>query len=907
MYYLLALAAILLIVFLGVRLTSTKDDPAVEEYIKLVSGYQSELEALRKQYISHSTFLHFQGKWQPAYTNPLCNNGRARKSATVIAFKESFSKLESQIDSWNEDFIRGEMMTRKSWFSSYDGRSLDEQQQRAVLTNEDNTLIVAGAGCGKTMTITAKIDYLTNVLGADPKEILILAFNRKAARELTERLKTKGIAVEAQTFHSLGLKIIIEAEKQKPKVDDQDILSKVIREYTIQNVSGDAKKCAELLSFFGLYSYILTDESNYRVIGEMYEHNRGFDFESMRFKYQRNTTSPESLKGERMRSIEETVIANFLFLHGVNYEYEKLYPHAGGDYRRNYTPDFYLPDYDIWLEHFGVNENNQVPWLSEFEGRKYVEEMKWKRETHRANNTRLIESYSYWKKNGRFIENLDKLLRENGVSYKKIDERKIYEVLYLNRETADRTLQEMQKLLHTFISLVKENSDLTYEKLIEKARGMTGDMKTRTAYFLEIAKSISQEYEKRLEKAQTIDFQDMISRATDSVIKGKYCPECKYIIIDEFQDISCGRYQLIKAIREKRLANLFCVGDDWQSIYRFTGCDVAYLSQFEKYFGYSKVLKIERTYRNSQELIDVVGPFIMANPNQIKKDMKSSKHESVPVRIWLHEYEQTEVALNKCIEEIARDYGENSSILLLARNNADLAFLDESKLWKKVDSTLVFQPHATLSISAATVHSSKGSEADNVIVVNASNRLIGFPNKMADDPIMSLVLAGNDGFAYAEERRLFYVALTRTRHRSYVLVPESEPSEFVRDIYRKNCPHIKAYSSHASNQRNPICPKCQRGVLVMRERESTGAKFVGCSLFPQCQNTYSDLSILKNAERCPKCGGMLVVRNGTYGEFYGCSNYRFGCTYSTNLPNTGSNSHTQRRVPGRSVRSQNWR
>lgn len=329
---------------------------------------------------------------------------------------------------------------------------------------------------------------------------------------------------------------------------------------------------------------------------------------------------------------------------------------------------------------------------------------------------------------------------------------------------------------------------------------------------------------------------------------------------------------------------MYCVGDDWQSIYRFTGSDVGYLSNFEKYFGYSKVLKIERTYRNSQELIDVVGPFIMANSNQIKKEMRSGKNEKIPARIWLHEANQSLETLEACIDEIAADFGEKTSVMLLVRNNGDAKFLDDAKGWVKGKHALEWEKHPGMLITLATVHSSKGSEADNVILLSAVNRLTGFPNKMADDPIMSLVLSDSDSYPYAEERRLFYVAMTRTRHRTYIMVNRAEPSEFIRDIYKKNNPHIKAYSREVRNTKNPICPRCQRGVLVLREREGNGQTFVGCSLYPQCQNTYNDISILQHPTTCPMCGGLMVVRTSTYGQFYGCSNYQHGCTYKTAIP-----------------------
>lgn len=519
--YLIGIIAVIVLVILYLRLRGRGDRQEFARYIERLSVFFEEVEKLRKQYIPHSELLRFQEAWKAFYNDPVGSTPKALKIDTIQMFRSIYSQLNSKVDIWNDEFIEREMRERREWFSSYNGRSLDEQQRRAILTNEDNTLVVAGAGCGKTLTIMAKIEYLVNILGVLPSKILLLAFNKSAAQELTERLQKKGIQVEAQTFHSFGLKIIVESDYMKPKVDDQDILKKVIHEY-ISNASKDSTECNKLLSFFGLYSYVLTDESSYRVLGEMYEHNRGFDLQTMKEQYKANREKRETLKGEKMKSIEETVIANFLFLHGVEYEYEKMYPFKGDDYRRNYTPDFYLPEYNIWLEHFGVDKNGETPWLSPIEGRRYVSEMKWKREMHKKNNTKLIESYSHWKSEGKFVARIDALLRENGVEYKPIDAQDVYRTLYLEANSDDRTLLEMQKLLHTFICLVKENSEITFEGLRKKAGGLIADMRTRTMQFLEMAEVISTTYQQLLAEKSTIDFQDMISRATKAVTQGRY-------------------------------------------------------------------------------------------------------------------------------------------------------------------------------------------------------------------------------------------------------------------------------------------------------------------------------------------------------------------------------------------------
>jgi len=184
-----------------------------------------------------------------------------------------------------------------------------------------------------------------------------------------------------------------------------------------------------------------------------------------------------------------------------------------------------------------------------------------------------------------------------------------------------------------------------------------------------------------------------------------------------------------------------------------------------------------------------------------------------------------------------------------------------------------------LQISFLTVHKSKGLEADNIIVLNMKNEVLGFPNKIADDPLLNYVLSSKDKYPYAEERRLLYVALTRTKNTAYLLAPTSNPSEFISELapmclITSDC--IKEFI-----QNNPSCPKCQTGHLVIRKNESNNNNFVGCTHYPACNYTNKNLSIISNPIKCPSCGGYLVERNGAYGKFYACSNYPL-CYYKIN-------------------------
>lgn len=263
-------------------------------------------------------------------------------------------------------------------------------------------------------------------------------------------------------------------------------------------------------------------------------------------------------------------------------------------------------------------------------------------------------------------------------------------------------------------------------------------------------------YDTELKSNNTLDFDDLIIMATKVLNKFyKY----KYIIVDEFQDTSLIRFNLIKRLKELNNATLFCVGDDYQSIYHFSGCDINIFLNFTKLIDNSKILKLKYTYRNSEELIKISSRFVMKNRSQIKKELISNKHLDKPIEIIY--YINPKKTFNK-VYNILKDKG---SLLVLGRNNFDIyKFSDE-----EVNEYL-------------TVHSAKGLESDNVILINMVDSTYGFPNKVVNQKLLEELHPSDRSYLYAEERRLFYVALTRTKNKVYILVPWFRQSVFIKEL-----------------------------------------------------------------------------------------------------------------------------
>lgn len=890
---------IILVAIIGVSLFSykkisnekLKKDPMTASMIEKVISFLKEVDISKQEYlvktIKDKLLEDYKGTYQFFNKHPYSK----MKIPQISEFKEIYSNIDSFIKKWNEEYIEKELVKNKTLFDNIDGKSLDEQQRRAVVVDEINNLVLAGAGSGKTLTISGKVKYLVDTKNIKPEEILLISFTKKSAQEMFERISERlHINVESKTFHKLGLDIIKKHQGMRFDIAEENFLSNIIDEYFNRSLYNNKEQILNIITFFGYYLNIPKDWEQFENLGEYVDYYRNIDFETLKGKsdpkndidsYTKDLkVNKQTLHGETVKSLEEVMIANYLFLNGINYIYEYKYPFESPDkYRKIYRPDFYLSDYDIYLEHFGITKDNRVPWLTKMEEQKYLDGIVWKRGFHKKNNTKLLETYSYYNKEGRLLIELEKILKRSNVKFKEMDYAKIYEQIF--DKANNRFFTEFKKLISSFIGLFKSNgySIDHFDELNKEAMKINNVfLKERSNLFLNIVKPIFIKYQEELQSNEKIDFNDMINIATDIVRDGTAQLGYKYIIIDEYQDISVSRFNLIKEIKNKTNAKVMCVGDDWQSIYRFAGSDIDLFTNFKNYFGYYELLKIEKTYRNSQELINIAGKFVMKNPKQLKKDLRSDKHHSNPLRILGYEKDCL-TAIKNAINEIVHGFGPEADITILGRNNFDIDFIKESsngefKLVKSNGQVLVrYAKYLDLKINYLTVHRSKGLEAGNVIIINLENKLLGFPNKISDDPILSMVLTDLDVFAFAEEKRLFYVALTRTKNTTYLIVPDSKQSVFVQELIKDFKIKYEFVTQEKTINENPDCPHCQKGHLVIREDKSNRRKFLGCTNYPLCDLTLNDIEIINDQIKCRTCGGYMTKRRGPYGEFYGCTNY----------------------------------
>ena len=344
----------------------------------------------------------------------------------------------------------------------------------------------------------------------------------------------------------------------------------------------------------------------------------------------------------------------------------------------------------------------------------------------------------------------------------------------LGKTPTEKEKVNLKRLITTFINLYKSNNyPITYYLLILKKIKYTLNIKEyiKNKYLILLIFNIHIMYQEELNKDKSLDFNDMINK-TISIISNKgLIKKWKYIIVDEYQDTSITKFNLIKNIIDICNAKFLAVGDDFQSIYRFTGCNLHIFLNFTKYFNYSKIMPIINTYRNPQELINIAGKFVMKNKYQQKKNLISSKHLSNPVIIY---YSNNKVSILKEILKLI----ESNNIMVLGRNNKDiLKYIDNT--YKQDNDIYTYQ---NKSFRYLTIHKSKGLESEYVILINVEDNLLGLPTKIKDEKILKYVNNTKDYYLYEEERRLFYVALTRTKNKTYIISPYKNESIFIKEI-----------------------------------------------------------------------------------------------------------------------------
>ena len=327
---------------------------------------------------------------------------------------------------------------------------------------------------------------------------------------------------------------------------------------------------------------------------------------------------------------------------------------------------------------------------------------------------------------------------------------------------------DLKNTITTFINQMKgQNYDISFILSLLNNIFISKDDKIVLAFILKVYIL----YEEELKSENKIDFNDMINLAIKEISNINYF-QYKYIIIDEYQDTSQSKYNLINKLINKFNCKLMAVGDDYQSIYSFTGCNLSLFTKFKKYFKNSKIIKLKNVYRNPSDITIISKRFVMKNRHQINKKLKSNKYVSNSITIVYSNDDK--VSFSKIIESI-------DNILILGRNNKDIEVLKEDSLLTEVDNKLVYKYDKNKNIRFLTVHKSKGLEEENIIILNVVDSVLGFPNKIKSNNVLNYLRNYN---YFEEERRLFYVALTRAKEKVFIFTKRNQESIFIKELLK---------------------------------------------------------------------------------------------------------------------------
>lgn len=710
-------------------------------------------------------------------------------SETISRLIRDFGNINRLVKLHNETVINHILDTHKEFFDHCLKYPLDKQQRRSIVSEEDNCLVVSSAGSGKTSSIVGKVKYLTEIKGIAPQRILLISYTNKAAAELTERMATNGL--KGYTFHKLALDIIGKETGIKPSIcDNTDAL------------------------FVEIYHSLLKDTAFKKSVVEYfidYSTNEA-DWEKRKSERQELLSELKNVQLKAMfpdmdgktiyvRSEQEQKICFVLSSLGVKFRYEEAYEHQLADEMHSqYRPDFSIY-FDkervtkrIYLEHFGVDDHSLVPaWFAkdknityEEANQKYNDGITWKKAAHEKFGTQLLVTSSADFHYFDIRDKLRTLLRDAGVPIQEKTDEELYDLVLPKGSKQEKAFI---RLVVTFATLVK-SSCKSLNEVLKQAYNANDE---RSIFIIKnIFQPVYERYIQKLSESKQIDFTDAILQATE-ICCTSHPVEYDYIIVDEFQDISVDRYNFLKALREGNPpAKLYCVGDDWQSIYRFSGSDMALFNQFPEYFGATEINKIETTYRFGEPLVALSSQFIQRNKAQIQKNIRSFNSE-MKTELEFHPYERRDYC--NTIGQLIASIPSDKSVFLLGRYSFDDYYL--SFMYQSIkEGNRFYYLIGGRKIEFLTVHKSKGLEADYVILLQCNKDTYGFPSLVSDDPVLSYVLTKSDQFPFGEERRLFYVAITRAKMKTLVLYDKRFPSVFVDEFLHPEKISEESYEKH---------------------------------------------------------------------------------------------------------------
>ena len=841
---------------------------------KIVNKKSLFTEYTQSEYLRDSKIILLENELLPLVNlyNTQSTYWEDKLPKNSIMFLNNCSKYfplsEITIKQLREKFELDTLNFRSNFYDMIESNPLTEEQRLAVIRDNDRNLVLAAAGTGKTSVMVAKALDLIDRGITKAENILILAYNRAAAKELEERINIRGNLAsvdesnrpQVKTFHALGREILTKS-KQSVKIsvfsEDPLKLDMWISEWFINKMQSDEKFMKNFIDL----SYQPVNPFDFKTKEEYDNYIRDNDY--------------RTLQGERVRGYQELLIANWMYLNCVEYEYEPSYVskkriEIGFDYK----PDFYLVDSKVYLEHFGIDRKGST--RADIDKYKYNQEIQQKRQLHKEFGTTLIETFHY-----NWVEgNLENILQQHMIDNKVITKQRAKDEIFKQLNESGFLINGIKRYLKCLqaIRVERLTDEDIYSRLEQKNIASSKN-------YTELLSDIHQAYTDELNKQNSIDFDDMIIKAITAVNNGNFQPKWTHILVDEFQDISAARMEFLNSlINHGPSPRLTVVGDDWQSIYRFSGGKLELTTQFESLVGSCSTTMLQKTFRYNDSVALTAGQFVMQNPEQYVKNVITHTHVNSSQVYLLDSQvaneENLELKTVQVIQKILKN-DPNASVAVLARYRYLLADTKEV-ISKNIKNN---------KIKYWTFHGSKGLEADYCVLIGFFQGKTGFPNENKEEAVVEALLPSLDTFKHSEERRLLYVGITRAKKKSYLIADPKATSVFISELLSPKFKlHIASKTFNEQYRKIFKCHICTNGYFKMRKGKF--GDFYSCTSGSVCKSSprvcikcgapsldYEEKSICNNPnchfviKICNKCGRPMKKRKGKFGEFWGCSGY----------------------------------
>lgn len=672
-----------------------------------------------------------------------------------------------------------EYQNTKTDLSAFNDKQID-----AITSEGKRLLVLAGAGSGKTKTLLQKLVYLIQEKGVSPSNILAITFTKNAANEMLDRLiisadhsgdferilfdkfssrkdkekarrsyssKFKWIdGLTIKTFHSLCYSVlrsygvnefdnkfkIITDEKQ----DGEDELSKYLAPETVSDVFQKIviELCEDKQYLLDLKRYVL----DYIIDKIHIEKNQ-------KHVLPKDGKYYTTLNGEKVRSKSEQYIADWLFRHSIEYEYEPLLNVKDFEFK----PDFYIKEANLYLEH--VSDKSYQTGNKE--------------EQFKKGNLLLVKTFEHMANDTAiFNHTLDQIIKNR----LPLDYQKNRTLVYKEEfNKYHKDVKEFLRQVNRITDMIKVEG-IELEEVKTKAES---DKHDRIKAFYRVALPLVERYNAYCVRKSYLDFNDLIT-TTNSLFKNhedilnQFQHKYQYILVDEFQDVNNLQVELIKQLLTPD-TQLFCVGDDWQSIYGFRGSNVSYIVEFEKHFTNAEVIKMNLNYRSTQNIVGASNEVIKHNKFKVEKDVSAAKKSENKIVIFDGQSEEENISF--CVETF-------KALLEQGVMNDEILFLYRR--------TKMFSPYLTrfksegIKVTGKTIHGSKGLEAKVVFIIGLTEGSGGFPDIWLEDRIFQVIKKANHDLLMEEERRLFYVAITRAKDKLYLITEKGNESSFLKEI-----------------------------------------------------------------------------------------------------------------------------